>query len=442
MAVVNMNGLGGMSMRGVFVKPVGDIGGEIRVPGDKSISHRAALFGGMAYGETRVSNFLLGQDCLSTLRCLKNLGVVWERQGKEVWLSGEGMEAWQEPDNILDAGNSGTTFRLMLGALAGSPFAVTMTGDDSLRSRPMRRVTDPLKQMGAQILGRQEGNKAPLTISGGQLRGHSFQTTAASAQVKSAILLAGLRAKGETVVQEPALSRDHTERMLRGFGVDLQSEGTSVKIQGGGRLKGQEVIVPGDISSAAFFLVLGSLIDRGEIMLPNVGVNPTRTGILDVLLAMGADIELQEVLEVCGEPRATLRVRPAQLQGIEIGGYMIPRLIDEIPILAVAACLAKGETVIRDAAELRVKETDRIKTVVEGLKALGANIEELPDGMRIKGLPNLRGGNVSSLGDHRLAMSWAIAGMLSQEGVSIENMEAADVSYPGFLAAIEKTIKG
>ena len=428
-------------MPGVFIKPVSGVAGEIEVPGDKSISHRAALLGGMAHGETHVSNFLLGQDCLSTLRCLKQLGVPSERQGTEVWIRGEGMEAWTEPTDVLDAGNSGTTMRLMLGALAGSPFVVTLTGDKSLRSRPMRRVTDPIKQMGAQIMGRLGGNLAPLTMSGGHLQGQTIRTSVPSAQVKSAIILAGLRASGETRVEEPALSRDHTERMLRGFGVEVLSEKTVVRVHGGGRLTGQDVSVPSDISSAAFFLVLGSLAGRGEIILPNVGVNPTRTGILDALRAMGADIELIDVSEICGEPRATLRVRPAKLQGIEIGGDMIPRLIDEIPILAVAASLAEGETVIRDAAELRVKETDRIHTVAEGLNALGAKVEELPDGLRILGQPSLRGGQASSLGDHRLAMAWAIAGMLSKEGVSVEDMAAADVSYPDFLAVIKKVAR-
>jgi 3-phosphoshikimate 1-carboxyvinyltransferase len=428
-------------MRGVFIKPVSGVEGEIEVPGDKSISHRAALLGGMAHGETHVSNFLLGQDCLSTLRCLKQLGVPSERQGTEVWIRGEGMEAWTEPTDVLDAGNSGTTMRLMLGALAGSPFVVTLTGDESLRSRPMRRVTDPIKQMGAQIMGRLGGNLAPLTMSGGHLQGQTIRTSVPSAQVKSAIILAGLRASGETRVEEPALSRDHTERMLRGFGVEVQSEKTVVRVHGGGRLTGQDVSIPGDISSAAFFLVLGSLAGRGEIILPNVGVNPTRSGILDVLRAMGADIELIDISEICGEPRATLRVRPAKLQGIEIGGDMIPRLIDEIPILALAASLAEGETVIRDAAELRVKETDRIRTVAEGLNALGAKVEELPDGLRILGQPSLRGGQASSQGDHRLAMAWAIAGMLSKEGVSVEDMAAAEVSYPDFLAVIKKVAR-
>ena len=428
-------------MRGEFIKPVSGVEGEIKVPGDKSISHRAALLGGMAHGKTHISNFLAGQDCLSTLRCLKQLGVSAERRETEVWIRGEGMEAWTEPNDVLDAGNSGTTSRLMLGVLAGSSFAVTLTGDESLRSRPMRRVTDPLKQMGAQLVGRQEDNLFPLTMKGGQLQGQIFRTAVASAQVKSAIILAGLRASGETRIEEPALSRDHTERMLRGFGVKVHSENTVVTVHGGAQLTGQMVNVPGDISSAAFFLVLGSLAGRGELILPNVGINPTRTGIFEALRAMGADIELFDVSEICGEPRATLRVRPAQLKGIEIGGDMIPRLIDEIPILALAASLAEGETIIRDAAELRVKETDRIRTVAEGLNAVGAKVEELPDGLRIQGQRSLRGGPTSSLGDHRLAMTWTIAGMLSKEGVSVEDMAAADVSYPHFLAVIKKVAR-
>lgn len=424
--------------QGVFIHPQRQINGDITVPGDKSISHRAALFGGMAKGNTHIMNFLPGQDCLSTLSCLKALGVNWERRESEVWIQGQGLENWTEPQDVLDVGNSGTTFRLMLGVLAGSPFASTFTGDESIRKRPMRRVTGPLLEMGVKVLGRQEGNFAPLTIRGGDLKGGVFKTPVASAQVKSAILLAGLRASGETWVIEPALSRDHTERMLRGFGVEVWSEGTQSRIIGGSKLTAQDVSVPGDISSAAFFLVLGSLMKKGELLIRKVGVNPTRTGILDVLLKMGADIQLENYAEICGEPRADLRVRPSELHGVEIQGEIIPRLIDEVPILAVAASLAKGETVIRDAAELRVKESDRISTVVEGLQALGADLEELPDGMRITGKTRLRGGRAKSHHDHRLAMSWTIAGLLSEEGVSLEGIEAAFVSFPSFLPLIEQ----
>lgn len=425
----------------IYIKPAKRIQGEIQVPGDKSISHRAALFGGMAQGETHISNFLPGQDCLSTLSCLGSLGVEWERQGTEVWIKGQGFRNWKEPGDVLDVGNSGTTMRLLLGVLAGSSFCTTLTGDASIRSRPMRRVTDPLREMGAKILGRQVGNYAPLTIQGGGLTGIEFHSPVASAQVKSAILLAGLRANGETIVTEPQVSRDHTERMLRGFGVNVFCEGKIVRVAGGANLTGQEVFVPGDISSAAFFLVLGSLISQGELLIRNVGINPTRTGIIDVLLQMGADIQIEEGTEVCGEPRANLRVRPTTLHGIEIKGEIIPRLIDEVPILAVAACLAEGETIIRDASELRVKETDRIRTVVEGLRGMGAKIEELPDGMRIQGSPSLLGGRASSHGDHRLAMAWCVAGLLSEGGVSVEGIGAAAVSFPNFLIMIANLVK-
>lgn len=425
-------------MSGIFVQPIRKVTGEVSVPGDKSISHRAALFGGMAKGETRVLNFLPGEDCLSTLRCLEQLGVESERQGSEVWIRGQGMEHWQEPDDVLDVGNSGTTIRLMLGALAGREFSATLTGDASIRRRPMRRVVDPLQQMGAMIVGRQNGNYAPLTIAGGKLRAGTIRIPVASAQVKTAIILAGLNAQGETMVEEPALSRDHTERMLKAFGVDLKAEGTKVRVRGGAKLLGQKVSVPGDISSAAFFLVLGSLVSRGELLLPDVGVNPTRTGILEVLKAMGADIEYLNMRESTGELRADLRVRPSSLHGVEVGGEMIPRLIDEIPVLALAAALAEGETVIRDASELRVKETDRISTVVAGLKELGAKVEELPDGLRLQGGARLTGASLTSHGDHRLAMTWAIAGALSADGVSVEGSEAARISYPEFFRDLER----
>jgi len=422
----------------IQVNPCQKVRGEIAIPGDKSISHRAALFGGMAQGETHITNFLPGQDCLSTLSCLQSLGVEWERQDTEVWIRGRGLDNWKEPQDILDVGNSGTTMRLLLGVLAGCPFTSTLTGDDSIRSRPMGRVTLPLAEMGAQILGRQDGRFAPLTVRGGALKGIDFNSPVASAQVKSAILLAGLRAEGETRVTEPALSRDHTERMLQGFGVELIREGKTVKVKGGAQLVGQEVSVPGDISSAAFFLVLGTLIPDGELLIKNVGINKTRTGILEALWQMGADIQVEEEREECGEPRANLRVRPAQLQGIEIHGEMIPTLIDEIPILALAASLAEGETVIRDAAELRVKETDRIQTVAQGLNKLGAKVEELPDGLRIQGVKALRGGEAESHGDHRLAMTWVVAGLLSQEGVILEGLEAAQVSFPNFMDLIKE----
>lgn len=424
-----------------YFQPAKNINGEFFIPGDKSISHRAALFGGMAEGETHITNFLTGEDCLSTLECLRELGVKWERRDDEVWIRGQGFDQWQEPQEILDVGNSGTTMRLFLGVLAGCSFATTLTGDESIRSRPMGRVTKPLIQMGAQFLGRQKGTMAPLTVQGGNLQGIAYNSPVASAQIKSAVLLAGLRASGETSVTEPHLSRDHTERMLRGFGVPVISEGRTAKVKGGGVLKGQEISVPGDISSAAFFLVLGSLIPEGELLIKEVGINPTRTGILDVLWQMGADIKMENIREECGEPRADLRVRPTELQGVEVKGEIIPRLIDEIPILAVAACMAKGETIIRDAAELRVKETDRIHAVAEELRTLGADIEELDDGLRIQGNSILKGGKADSYGDHRLAMAWAVAGLLSKEGVEVQGMEAADISFPNFKELVDSIIK-
>lgn len=425
-------------MNGILIRPVLKATGEVTVPGDKSISHRAALFGGMAHGETHITNFLPGEDCLSTLGCLSLLGVHSERRGTEVWIRGEGMENWQEPGDVLNVGNSGTTIRLLMGALAGRDFVATLSGDASIRKRPMRRVAEPLRQMGATIVGRQGGNLAPLTIVGGQLTGGNIRIAVASAQVKSAIILAGLNAHGNTIVEEPALSRDHTERMLAAFGAEIFAQGTRVEVRGGARLQGQSVSVPGDISSAAFFLVLGSLVPHGEILLRDVGVNPTRTGILDVLKEMGADIETFNLREHTGELIADLRVRPSHLRGVEIGGALIPRLIDEIPVLAVAAALAEGETIIRDAAELRVKETDRISTVAAGLKKLGGVVEELPDGLRIKGQARLSGGSLESHGDHRLAMAWAVAGALSTEGVSIAGPEAAQVSYPEFFRDLQR----
>ncbi|MDR3288364.1 MAG: 3-phosphoshikimate 1-carboxyvinyltransferase [Peptococcaceae bacterium] len=424
-------------LAGVYIQPAAKVRGTVRVAADKSISHRAALLGGMAKGETRISNFLTGQDCLSTLQCLKTLGVRFEQNGSEIWIQSEGVQDWQEPEDILQVGNSGTTMRLLLGVLAGSPFSATLTGDASIRSRPMRRVTAPLREMGAKILGRRQGTLAPLTISGGQLQGREFTIEVASAQVKSALILAGLRAKGTTSVTEPAQSRDHTERMLQEFGVPLERTDQRVAIQGGAVLHGQNVRVPGDISSAAFFLVLGSLAGAGEIVLPEVGINPTRTGVIDALRQMGADITESNREEIGNEPRATLTVRPAKLRGIEIAGEIIPRLIDELPILAVAGCLAEGETVIRDAAELRVKETDRIKTMTAGLQALGARIEERPDGVHIWGGPRLTGGQAAAWGDHRLAMAWTVAGLVSQTGVSLQGLEAAAVSYPDFYRDIQ-----
>ncbi|MBD2042858.1 3-phosphoshikimate 1-carboxyvinyltransferase [Microcoleus sp. FACHB-672] len=416
--------------------------GSIRVPGDKSISHRALMLGAIAQGETTVEGLLLGEDPRSTASCFRALGAeISELNTERVRVQGAGIGQLIEPANILDAGNSGTTIRLMLGLLAGQPGQFfSVTGDASLRSRPMSRVVKPLRQMGAQIWGRQDGNLAPLAIQGQHLRPIHYHSPIASAQVKSCILLAGLMTEGETTVTEPALSRDHSERMLRAFGAQLSidPETHSVTITGPAQLHGQPVIVPGDISSAAFWLVAGSIVPDSDLVIENVGVNPTRTGILEALAMMEADIELQNQREVAGEPVADLRVRHRQLKACEIGGDLIPRLIDEIPILAVAAAFAQGTTVIRDAAELRVKESDRLAVMAHQLNRLGARVTELPDGLEITGGTPLTGAEVDSHDDHRVAMSLAIAGLNAAGTTTINRAEAAAISYPNFTATLQQ----
>lgn len=416
--------------------------GRIRVPGDKSISHRALMLGAIAQGETTVEGLLLGEDPRSTASCFRALGAeISELNTERVRVQGAGIGQLREPANILDAGNSGTTIRLMLGLLAGHAGQFfTVTGDASLRSRPMSRVVKPLRQMGAQIWGRQDGSLAPLAIQGQHLRPIHYHSPIASAQVKSCILLAGLLTEGETTVTEPALSRDHSERMLRAFGAQLSidPETHSVTITGPAQLHGQPVIVPGDISSAAFWLVAGSIVPDSDLVIENVGVNPTRTGILEALAMMEADIELQNQREVAGEPVADLRVRYRQLKACEIAGDLIPRLIDEIPILAVAAAFAEGTTVIRDAAELRVKESDRLAVMAHQLNRLGARVTELPDGLEITGGTPLTGTEVDSHDDHRVAMSLAIAGLNAAGTTTINRAEAAAISYPNFTATLQQ----
>jgi 3-phosphoshikimate 1-carboxyvinyltransferase len=414
--------------------------GTVRVPGDKSISHRALLFGAIAEGETRIEGLLPAEDPLSTAACLRAMGVEVSaiEAGQEVRVRGVGLDGLQEPAQVLDCGNSGTTMRLMLGLLAGrSGRHFVLDGDSSLRRRPMGRVAKPLGQMGASIHGRQDGNLAPLAILGRQLQGAVIRTPVASAQVKSALLLAGLSAEGPTTVIEPALSRDHSERMLRAFGADLVSEpeasdGPRVLITPGARLQGQRVVVPGDISSAAFWLVAGLLVPGADLLLENVGLNPSRTGILEVLGAMGAPLEILNERLVAGEPVGDLRVRPAPLKAFSICGELIPRLVDEIPILAVAALAAEGTSVIRDAEELRVKETDRLAVMARQLRAMGAELEETSDGLVIPGGQQLHGANVDSETDHRVAMSLAVAALGASGSTSIARAEAAAVSYPNF----------
>lgn len=419
--------------------------GEITVPGDKSLSHRAVILGALAEGETEISGFLAGRDCLSTVNCLRQLGVPVVTAEDRVIVKGVGLEGLREPAGILDCGNSGTTARLLLGVLAGQPFFSVITGDESLRRRPMGRVTRPLVQMGACIAGRAQGRFLPLAVAGGRLRPVFHRTPVASAQLKSALLLAGLFASGETVVSEPEKSRDHTERMLAAFGAKVACEGTTVTIEGRPRLKGQKVNIPGDISSAAFFLVAAAITPGSEVVVREVGVNPTRAGIIDVLKEMGAELEIGGVRVESGEPVADIRVRYSELAGTEISGSLIPRLIDELPVLAVAALFARGKTVIKDARELRVKETDRIAAVAEEVAKLGGRIVPTADGMIIEGMQALAGGTVSARGDHRMAMSLAVAALRAEGPVAITESECTDISYPGFwqdLAGLQKGAAG
>ncbi|MCZ2200695.1 3-phosphoshikimate 1-carboxyvinyltransferase [Cylindrospermopsis raciborskii] len=414
--------------------------GRIQVPGDKSISHRALMLGAIAEGETEIQGLLLGEDPRSTASCFRSLGAeISDLNTQLVRVQGIGLGNFQEPLDVLNAGNSGTTIRLMLGLLASHPgrfFAVT--GDDSLRSRPMSRVVKPLQQMSAQIWGRKGNTLAPLAIQGQSLKPIHYHSPIASAQVKSCILLAGLNTEGKTTVTEPALSRDHSERMLKAFGADLTIDpgSNSVTITGNAKLYGQKVIVPGDISSAAFWLVAGSIVPGSDLVVENVGVNPTRTGILEALTVMGANIQLENQREVAGEPVADLHVRSSQLQSCTIAGDIIPRLIDEIPILSVAATFAKGTTVIKDAAELRVKESDRITVMAQQLNKMGARVTELADGMEITGGASLVGTQVDSYADHRIGMSLAIAALNAIGTTTIHRAEAAAISYPNFTSTL------
>lgn len=411
--------------------------GTLRVPGDKSISHRAALLGALATGRSRVRGFLAGEDCLATLDCLARLGVRWQLQGDTLEIEGVGLRGLREPDDVLNCANSGTTMRLLAGVLAGQPFVSVLTGDASLRSRPMGRVIEPLRAMGAAISGRAGDTLAPLTIRGGDLRGIRYRLPVASAQVKSAVLLAGLVAAGDTLLEEPALSRDHTERMLQAAGVDVRREGPLIRLTPPARLAPQDRTIPGDFSSAAFWIVAGAVHPDAELRLAGVGLNPTRLGLLDALRAMGADIEIEEEGVAGGEPAGDIVVRSSRLRGTEIAGDMVPRLIDEAPALAVAACFAEGRTVLRDATELRVKESDRIATVARELRKLGAEVEELPDGLVVEGRGALRGAVVDSSGDHRLAMALAIAGLVAEGETRVAGAEAVDVSYPAFWHDLE-----
>ena len=428
-----------MGRRLEFTHP--SLKGKLEVPGDKSISHRAVMFGSVAEGITTISHFLEGEDCLSTIDCFRKLGVTIEQNGTDVKVYGKGFSGLSAPSEVLDVGNSGTSIRLLLGLLAGVPFDLTFTGDESIAKRPMKRVVDPLRQMGAQINGRDDGNLIPLTVKGSALTGIEYELPVASAQVKSAILLAGLQADGETTVIEKERTRDHTEKMIQSFGGHISVDGLRITVRGGQSLKGGHISVPGDISSAAFWLAAGAIVPGSEITIENVGLNPTRTGIIDVLREMGADMDVYVDEEAgLGEEVGTITIRYSKLRGITIGGDIIPRLIDEIPIIALMATQAKGQTIIKNAEELKVKETNRIDAIATQLGRLGAMITPTDDGLIIEGDQSLRGGKADSLTDHRIGMTLSIASLISDGPVELENESAISVSYPSFFDDLERLI--
>lgn len=415
--------------------------GEISIPGDKSISHRSIMFGSLAQGKTEITNFLEGADCLSTIDCFQKMGVLIEKKQNCIFVNGKGLTGLSKPSQILDVGNSGTTTRLISGILSGQTFTSILSGDDSLNSRPMDRIMNPLNRMGANITSINNNQCAPLRIAPGKLHGIDYISPVASAQVKSAILLAGLYAEGKTTVTEPALSRNHTELMLNGFGANVTSivhpDGTATAgILPCKELYGQKIKVPGDISSAAYFIAAGLLVPDSELLVKNVGINETRAGFIKVCKMMGADITLLNKKLQGGEPTADVLVKTSQLKGCTVEGETIPTLIDEIPMIAVMAAFAEGTTVIRDAAELKVKETNRIDTVVTNLNAMGANITPTDDGMIIEGTGQLNGTDIESYLDHRIAMAFAIAGLAANGETRIHNSQCVDVSYPQFFDTI------
>lgn len=411
---------------------------ELLIPGDKSISHRAIMLGSLAKGTTEITNFLQGADCLSTIQCFQKMGVEIENKQNAVLIKGKGLHGLTCPNSVLDVGNSGTTARLMSGILAAQPFSVTITGDASIQKRPMGRIITPLTQMGANIKSLNENGCAPLEIQGTPLKGIDYQSPVASAQVKSSILLAGLYAKGPTSVTEPYISRNHTELMLRYFGVPVSVQGNTASLSGPAasessfHLTGQKVFIPGDISSAAYFIAAALLVPNSELLLKNVGINPTRDGLLKAVQAMGGNITLENKRTLGGEPAADLLIRSSSLHGTTIGAELIPALIDEIPMIAVMAACAEGTTVIKDAAELKVKESNRIDTVVSNLKAMGADVKATDDGMVIYGGKPLHGALIHTKNDHRIAMSFAVAGLIADGITDITEADCVNISYPGF----------
>lgn len=413
--------------------------GTVTVPGDKSISHRSVMLASLAQGTSEITNFLEGADCLSTIACFRRLGTEIEKKAAgHIMVRGRGPNGLTAPDTTLDAGNSGTTTRLISGILAAQNFSARLTGDDSIQKRPMKRIMEPLSLMGADITSEKGNDCAPLLIKGRPLHGIHYTTKVASAQVKSAILLAGLYAEGDTRITEPYISRNHSEIMLRLFGADLSTQDTTVCLKPGNPLYARSIQVPGDISSAAYFIAAGSIVPDSEILIRNVGINPTRDGILKVARAMGADIAMENLRTDSGEASADLLIRSASLHGTRIGGGLIPTLIDELPVIAVMAAFAEGVTVIQDAAELKVKESNRIDVVTKNLSAMGCDVQATPDGMIIRGGRPLHGAALDSRNDHRIAMSFAVAALLADGVTTISGSECVNISYPSFYSDLKR----
>lgn len=422
----------------LVLEKVNKLKGNIFVPGDKSISHRSLILGSISQGETRVCNLLNSLDCLRTLGCMQALGVKIELdENNSVNIKGKGLDGLQEAKGILDVGNSGTTIRLLTGLLSGQNFYSVLNGDNSIRKRPMKRVVQPLRLMGADIWGREDGHFAPLSIKGSKLNPFQYTLPVASAQVKSALLLAGLYATGETVIREPLSTRDHTERILEIMRADIKISPPEIKIKGGTELRSTDIFIPGDISSAAYFITAASILRDSQIIIKQVGINPTRTGIIEILKKMGTKIDILNYQIKSNEPQADLMIEYSKLKGVEIKEENVPFLIDELPLIAVVATQAQGKTVVSGARELRVKETDRIKAIVSELKKMGADIEEREDGFAVNGPTRLQGAVCKSYNDHRIAMSLAVAALLAEGKTVIRNSECIDISFPGF----EKTLQ-
>lgn len=419
------------------IHPARRLHGSLTLPGDKSISHRYAMLASVAGGLSTIRNYSSGADCHSTLRCIRSLGIEVEVQGSEVRIRGRGLHGYQAPAGDLDAGNSGSTIRMLSGLLAGQPFESRLVGDESLSRRPMQRIMEPLRRMGASVEAR-EGKYPPLVIRGGELQPIDYESPVASAQVKSCVLLAGLMADGVTSVREPARTRDHTEVALREFGAEVESGSGWARVRGPARLEPRELVVPGDLSSAAFFLAAAAMLEGSDLIVENIGLNPTRAALIDFLAAAGARIQVLDIGMRHGEPVGVLRVRGSKLAGGVIEKGLSAALIDEIPVLAVLGAVSEEGLTVRDAAELRVKETDRIETVAENMRRLGVQVETAPDGLRVEGRQRFRAGTVNSFGDHRIAMAFAVAGLSADGPVTIEGAEAASVSFPEFWSKLRE----